>query len=303
MSPSDWVRRLREGPPLVLDGATGTELERRGQDTGLPLWSARALRDAPEVVERIHADYAEAGAELLTANTFRTQRRALAHGGEASRAAEWTALAVRLARRAAARAEPPCGVLGSQPTLEDCYRPEDVPPEPELAREHAEHARNLADAGADAILVETMNTVREAVIAVRAARATGLPVLASFVCWEGARLLSGEPLADAVAAVAAEGALAAGVNCLPPSNVPPCLPVLAEGPLPFGVHANLGAPNDETRFTRTEDLAPEAFAEEARTWLAAGARYVGGCCGTGPAHVRALARVVRAAERARTACP
>ena len=73
--------RLQGHGVLLLDGATGTELERRGVRTALPLWSAPALLEHPEIVEQIHADYAAAGAELITANTFRTQRRTLARGG------------------------------------------------------------------------------------------------------------------------------------------------------------------------------------------------------------------------------
>jgi S-methylmethionine-dependent homocysteine/selenocysteine methylase len=276
-------RRLQAPEPLLLDGATGTELERRGGQTSLPLWSARALIDAPALVERIHRDYAEAGAQALTANTFRTQRRTLAHGGLGERAAELTALAVALARRAAGGAL----VLGSDPPLEDCYRPDRVPDEAALAREHAEHCANLAAAGVDAILCETHNCVREACAAARAASATGLPLLVSFVCWRGATLLSGERLGEAIAAVRRFGPAALLVNCLPPSNVAPCLEVLAGAGLAFGVYANLGAPDPATGFRRSEDVSPQGYAELAAAWVAAGARLVGGCCGTTPAHIAA----------------
>lgn len=281
--------RIAGGPPLLLDGATGTELERRGVPTPLPLWSAPALLGRPEVVEAVHADYVAAGVEVLTANTFRTQRRALAAGGLEDRAAEITRRAVEIARAAARAATgPPPFVFGSAPPLEDCYRPELVPDEAALVREHAEHARNLALAGVDAVLVETMNTIREAVVATRAVTRTRVPALTSFVCWEGAALLSGEPLSDAAAAARDAGAVALLVNCLPPSNVAPCLAALAGAGLPFGVYANLGAPDDETGFARSESCTPEVFAGHASSWVAAGAHVVGGCCGTTPAHLRAV---------------
>ena len=117
-------------------------------------------------------------------------------------------------------------MVGSAPPLEDCYEPERVPAATALAAEHAEHARHLAAAGVDAILIETMNTIREAVAAARAARARRLPFLVSFVCWRGATLLGGEPLDAALAAAAAEGAEAVLVNCLPVSNAAACLPAL-----------------------------------------------------------------------------
>jgi S-methylmethionine-dependent homocysteine/selenocysteine methylase len=282
--------RLRASTPLILDGATGTELERRGIATRLPLWSAAALDSDPELVHQIHADYVACGVDVVTANTFRTQRRTLAHAGIADRAEELTLRAVALARRAAGDR---VWVFGSSPTLEDCYHPERVPDAAPLAREHAEHARHLARAGVDAILVETMNTQREAAAALRAAREVDVPALASFVCWDGARLLSGEPLADAVRVAADGAACAVLVNCLPPSNAAACLDVLAAQALPFGIYPNLGVPEDELGFRRSEELSPDHFGELAAGWAARGARVLGGCCGTTPAHLAALVACVR----------
>jgi homocysteine S-methyltransferase len=284
-APARLRARLLRGPPLLLDGAMGTELERRGVRSALPLWSAWALLEAPERVAEVHREYVEAGVDLLTANTFRTQRRTLARAGLGHRAAELTRLAVGLARNAGT-----CFVLGSAAPLEDCFRPDLVPADAELGREHAEHAENLVAAGADAILVETMNTLREALAAGRAARATGLPWLLCFAARGDATLLSGEPLGDALRAAAALEPDAVGVNCLPPSAVPACLPALRGCSLPFAISPNLGAPLDAEGLTRSEDCSPAEFAARALTWRAAGARVVGGCCGTRPAHLRAVAR-------------
>ncbi len=270
----------------VLDGATGTELERRGIACTLPLWSAHALLEAPATVRAVHRDYARAGATALTANTFRTQAHVLARAGLASRAVELSALALRLAREGAQEAgAPEALVLGSAAPLEDCYAPERVPDDATLAREHAAHARNLVAGGADAILIETMNCAREAEAALRAAREAGAAALVSFVCGEGARLLSGEPLAEAIARVAPLAPVAVGVNCAPWRELAACLPVLRAAALPFFAYANLGAP----AANGAHALAPADFAREAERWRAAGAAGVGGCCGTGPAHVEALA--------------
>lgn len=288
----ELLDRLRTGPPLLLDGATGTELERRGVATPLPLWSAPALFETPEILAEIHADYADAGVEVLTANTFRTQRRTLARGGWGDRAEAATLRAVEIARRAATRSAGTPFVVGSAPPLEDCYRPDLVPDDAALAREHAEHAANLARAGVDAVLVETMNTIREARAALRAVHEAGSIAWVGFVCWDGATLLSGESLARAAEIVADEGASAVLVNCLPPANVAACLRVLAESALPFGVYANLGAPDDESGFARSDDCTPRAFAAHVLDWCAAGARIVGGCCGTTPAHLRASAEQI-----------
>lgn len=292
------------GGPLVLDGATGTELERAGLATGLPLWSTRALLEAPECVLQIHAAYLQAGAEIVTANTFRTQRRALARGGLVEGDARLTRLAVELARLARSEAvaatapgssrSRPRWIAGSLPPLEDCYRPDLVPPEHELAREHERQADLLCEAGADLILVETMNSRREARIAARAAAGTGLPFAVSFVAWDGDRLLSGEPLAEAAAEAAGLGALAVGVNCLPIGNLGACHRALVGLRAPLLVSPNLGQPEPRSGFARDDSGDPLGFPDAFEGWLGPRAVIAGGCCGTTPAHIAALvARIDR----------
>ncbi len=102
----DFLTRLKNPEPILLDGATGTELTRRGVDTGLPLWSANALltEEGTRALQQIHADYLAAGAEVITANTFRTHVRRLAPSGNGGRALELTRRAVEIARAAIAEA-------------------------------------------------------------------------------------------------------------------------------------------------------------------------------------------------------
>jgi S-methylmethionine-dependent homocysteine/selenocysteine methylase len=298
-------RLAGRGGPLVLDGATGTELERAGLATGLPLWSTHALLEAPECLLQIHAAQLEAGAELITANTFRTQRRTLARAGLHESDARLTRLAVELARLASidhrtdhridrrCDALRPSWVAGSLPPLEDCYRPDLVPSESELAVEHGRQADLLGEAGVDLILVETMNSVREARAASRAASRTGLPFAVSFVAWDGARLLSGEPLAEAAAEVRDLGAAAVGVNCLPIANLDACRRALADLGTVLLVSPNLGQPEPRTGFARDGSTDPQAFANAFGDWLARPSVIVGGCCGTTPAHIAALSAQVR----------
>jgi homocysteine S-methyltransferase len=287
-----FADRLAEARPILLDGATGTELERRGARCELPLWSAHALVDAPALVARIHRDYVEAGAEVITADTFRTQARTLARAGLGAHAAELTARAVELAREAIGAAG---WVAGSMPTLEDCWRPDLTPDDAALATEHAAHAAHLAAAGADLLLVETQNTIREAVAAAGAAQATGLPLWLSFACDDRGRLLSGEPLDRALAATERFEPALIGVNCLPPAHVTAALAPLRATGRPFAIYANLGAPLDGGG--RAHEATPDAFAAHAGAWIDAGARAVGGCCGTTPAHVRAITAALDALDR------
>src|SRR5512139_2644302 len=132
----NFFTRLTTGFALLLDGAAGTELQRRGVDTTLPLWSARALIEAPEVLRAIHKDYLAAGADIITTNTFRTHRRTLTRAGVGERARELTSLAVQIARDAAGRVDRQIFVAGSMAPLEDCYSPQLVPAADELQVEH-----------------------------------------------------------------------------------------------------------------------------------------------------------------------
>lgn len=309
------LRRLAGPKVLVLDGAMGTELKRRGIPTPLPAWSSHALRIDPEAVLAIHLDHVRAGADLITANTFRTTRRALAKAGAGNDAAHLTSLAVRLARKAASDTPPPrcqvldavsgipasgfsrpVHVLGSLAPLEDCYSPDLVPDAGTLAREHAEHAARLAEAGVDAILVETMNTRREAVAAVRAARATGLPVLASFVASSRGQLFDGEPLASLVPALLDAGIVALLVNCTPVATTGRVVPELRRlaGSTPIGAYANIGFPHPDEGWEFAEGTPPAAYARHAAAWIQEGARIVGGCCGTTPEHIAAVRALVDA---------
>jgi len=280
---------------MLLDGATGTELERAGIESGLPLWSAHALLEAPQVVCEIHRRYVEAGAEVLTANTFRTQRRTLARAGLGARDAELTRLAVALAREAVDQAGQRAAcvyVAGSLPPLEDCYRPDLVPDTASLEREHSRQAGLLADAGVDLILIETMNTLREALAAVGAARAAGLPSAVGFVSWERDRILSGESLREAGSRVLEAGAQVVGVNCVPPSSLPDALDSLDELGAPLLLSPNLGEPDEAGGFVSSDSSGPEALGRAVAPWLAGSSpavALVGGCCGTTPAHIAALA--------------
>jgi len=296
----EFLERLALPRPILLDGPTGTELDRRGVDTSLPLWSARALIDAPDAVRRIHRDYREAGAEVLTANTFRTHARSLRPAGLDHEAASLTLEAVEIAREVAGEvaATTDVWVAGSQAPLEDCYEPSRAPDDHALRVEHEAMAEALARSGVDLILVETHNTIREARAATRAATATGLPVVTSFVCDAGGRLLSGESLTEAVQAVLPFDPCVLGANCSPVPSIASMLDELrrAAPDVPLGAWGNAGRPDPVKGWVATEAEDREAYADHAERWIERGARLVGSCCGTTPEHVAALRRRIDAAE-------
>ena len=290
------------GELLLLDGATGTELNRRGVDTGLPMWSANALTtDAGlNVLRQVHLDYLNAGADILTANTFRTHRRALAGKGHAAR--ELTRRAVATAQEAVAEFGQPAQVAGSVAPLEDCYRPDRVPPDDECRAEHSERIHHLVEAGVDLLLIETMNSIREAVIAAKLATITGRPTWVSFVCDREGRILSGESVAVAAGVLLPLGVKALGVNCGPAHTLAKPLAELRAicGPdFPLIAYGNIGYADEAQGWINTDAVNPDSYLQYAQTWPA---QIVGGCCGTTPEHIRKL-RVGRNGPQSKSTTP
>ena len=288
----EWLARKR---PLLLDGALGTELESRGVESGLPLWSANALTENPGELLRLHREYCAAGADLLTADTFRTTGRTFRRAALTDRSAELTALAVALAREASGSSGNSrplvCGSIGP---LEDCYRPDLVPSDNELHAEHAEHASRLAAAGVDILMLETFGTVRESAIALEESLLTGLETTVSFLCRSDGRLYGGESLDDAVAAILPLGPAAILINCLPPAAAEPILTRLrALTSLPLGAYANVGRAGEESTGKLVRAVDAETYARFALRWAELGASIIGGCCGTNPADIRLINEKLR----------
>jgi S-methylmethionine-dependent homocysteine/selenocysteine methylase len=269
--------------PILLDGPVGTELTRRGVDTPLPLWTAAAIEDAPDVLASIHRDYAAAGARVHTANTFRTGPYTFRHDRDPDRWRRLTDRAVAIARSAVDDR-----VAGSMAPLEDCYRP-DLSPEPDLAREaHERMARGLLEAGVDLLLCETFPHPEEALIAVEAALGTSLPVWLSLTVGPTGDLIDDEMVEETLRRAVELGVEAVLVNCARPQRIAELLPRLAGLGVPFGAYGNVGEPDDRIGWRSDGSSAPEPYADEVVRWIAAGATLVGGCCGTTPAHIAAL---------------
>jgi S-methylmethionine-dependent homocysteine/selenocysteine methylase len=298
--PGGFHQRLREGPPLLLDAAMGSDLDRRGLATTLPFWSALGVLERPDLVRQIHLDNLLAGADIITTDTFRTTARTLRQAGlDPAQAPALDALAVRLAKEAQfAAGRPDALIAGSIAPLDDCYLPVFETPAELAFEEHEAQARNLAAAGVDLLMVETMPTSAEAAIALCAALETGLPATVGFVCappdtGEPVRLLSGETLAAAVEVVASLGPAAVLVNCAPPPVISAALRELRTLPvLPVGGYANVGRIDEEVGWAPDAQMTGERYAEQADAWLPLGARIVGGCCGTQPEHTAALRRLI-----------
>jgi len=277
---------------LLLDGAMGTELFRRGVSTRLPIWSAQALIESPQLVRDIHVDYIRSGAEIITTNTFRTTSRALGKKGLSERAKELTFLAVRLAKQARNEsADKSVWIAGSVAPLEDCYEPHLIPDSETAYVEHSEFIAWLVQAGVDLILIETMNTIQEAIAAARAAEMHRLPIFISWTCAADGRILNGESIDQGVLSVEPYNPAAFLVNCTPSKDVPSALRRMHNvSRLPIGAYANVGKAEPIFGWEFTHELDPSAYVREAESWIHEGAKIVGGCCGTTPEHIVELKR-------------
>ncbi len=278
---------------VIMDGATGTALENMGISTKLPLWSAEALLTNPDKVLQVHKDYISAGAQIITTNTFRTNSRTFVTADIKDQSKELTTLAVKLAKQAQRETNTEGSVLiaGSIAPLEDCYSPELVPSDAELQIEHSENVKNLINEGVDILLIETMNNIKEAKCILNIAQQYDYPIFLSFVATEEGRLLSGESFEKVVQLSHEFDISSLMINCTPAPNVAKTLSYLYKNvSVPLGVYANIGYVDHEKGWESNYALSPEEYLTYAREWGKAGARIVGGCCGTNKSYIEVLAK-------------
>ena len=284
--------------PILGDGATGTQLQRVGLAPGAcgELWNV----EQPEQVRQVHRDYLAAGADLLTTNTFGGTLFVLAGHGAGARVHELNLAGARLAREIAGDR---AWVLGDIGPFGGMFEPlGDALPD-EVAIAFRQQAAALLKGGADLILVETMSDPAEAALAVQAAKVAGAEYVIATYSFQksaaGFHTMMGTPVATAVTAVLAAGADAVGANCGTELSLDDYVKLTAElvaaaAGRPVIVQPNAGSP----RLVDGQiiyDASAAEFEAAAPRLLAAGARLLGGCCGSTPAHIAALADVLTAA--------
>jgi 5-methyltetrahydrofolate--homocysteine methyltransferase len=264
------------GPATLLDGAMGTALLDRGLPGGLvpEAW----LLERPWEIAGVHAGHVAAGAEAVLTCTFNLARLDLAAPGLGPE---------DVARRAFALAR-----ASGAPTVAACVGATGLtlggagPADGELRERYEGAFRALVRAGATLAWTESHLSLREARAAVAAGRRTGMDVVATVHAapsGDGPALLDGTPCLEALVALARDGAVAVGVNCVDPDRALVAMVARAAVAvsLPLVVKANAGLPGSR--------IGPEPFAAWTTAAVRAGARLAGGCCGSGPAHLRALA--------------
>lgn len=283
---SDLLKKLLENPPVITDGAWGTQLQERGLPIGAcpDEWNL----SHPEAVESVARDYVAAGSQVILTNTFGANRIALEKYGLADQVAPINQAGVQISRRAAnGRAKVfasigPTGVLlmMGEKTADD------------LEQAFAEQAEALAQAGADAAVIETMSDPNEAVLAVRAAKAAGLVTVACMSFDSGKnrdRTMMGTIPEKAAEVLAQAGADVIGANCGQgiEGYVAIARRLKAATDRPIWIKANAGMP-EIVDGKATYVMRADEFAAYVPELVELGVAFIGGCCGTSPAFIAAL---------------
>ena len=275
--------------PLLMDGATGTELQKRGMPAGV--CTERWALEHPEALLELQRAYVEAGAQVLVTPTLGANRGALEKFGLADRVEEYNARLTGLTRQAAAGRALVAGDLG--PTLH-AIPPYGETPFEVLVGFYAEQAAALERAGVDLFLVESVMAMAEARAAVLGIRESGSrrPILVTCYCDEEGRTPSGTDVLACAIVMQGMGVTAFGLNCVDPAVAEEQLARLhLYTDLPLIAEPSAGLPDLASGKPDYPDNA-DAFARRTPQWAAAGVRIFGGCCGTAPAHIAALGRAM-----------
>ncbi|MHA7113379.1 homocysteine S-methyltransferase family protein [Pseudomonas promysalinigenes] len=291
---------MKQRALVVLDGGMGRELQRSGAPFRQPEWSALALSEAPEAVVGVHAAFIAAGAQVITSNSYAVVPFHIGEERFAQEGLKLATVAGQLARRAANASAQPVQVAGSLPPLFGSYRPDLFQPQ-RVAEVLKPLLEGLAP-NVDLWLAETQSSIAEVRAIHSHLPADGKPFWVSFTLQDEdvdrvPRLRSGEPVADAVEAVAELGVAALLFNCSQPEVIGAALDVARsiiearQADIAIGAYANAFPPQskqatandglDELR----EDLDPPGYLAWARDWRGRGASLIGGCCGIGPEHI------------------
>ncbi len=301
--------RIADEQRLILDGAMGTELERRGIPLPSPLWSIAALITHPEVVYQIHCEYLKAGANLHTTCTFHafeatfqkpeSQKLLQELGAKDFTYRDAVRTAVQILRKAIQDTAPaqPVFILGGVGTIEDCLRPDAAPAMEICAEEHKKTIEAFRDEQVDGILFETIGTFSEFWGALYRVNQYLIPFILSVVLKDSEHLLSGEPLEKAYRALIGFPALAFSINCTPPEVIAEAfqkLCALSPPLLNLAAYPNCGFYLDKRSPC---DIPPQTFADilfmlfkPRRLPCEEKLRIIGGCCGTTPDHIAELAK-------------
>ncbi|MCF7808245.1 MAG: homocysteine S-methyltransferase family protein [Candidatus Marinimicrobia bacterium] len=278
---------------IILDSAMGTRLEEMGHKLTEPLWSATVLQSNPEDIVKIHRENIEAGAQVITTNTFRTTPYALHKAGLSgvdahTRARALTLLAIRLAWKTVKESGKDVKIAASIAPLADSWRPEEFPGNIISRPWHDAQLDNLAHHSTDMLLLETMNSAREAKGLTELALRYEKPVWVSFALNKEGEIYNGDDLVKTAVFLEKRGVSAIGVNCSDLKSSQVALTNLKEAvSIPLLVY-----PNVEHTVKGKKNpgrVSPEDFVSWANEVKELGVEFIGACCGSDYTHIKALA--------------
>ncbi len=284
----------------IMDGAMGSELISRGIALPNNIWSANANITNPDIIQNIHKEYVDVGAEYITTNTFRTTPRAyrktgISDGNSIRLAKDSLLKAVAIAQEAA---DGSAKIIGSIAPLEDCYTPDLFPGSDVAVSEFSRLGRWLTCSGVDILLLETMNSIEETEAALVGIQGLGLPIWVSFVLRDRNHLLSGDSLIDAQNLVLRYPVNTILLNCNPLSRtVKAAENLVANWPHKWGAYPNLGIgePSSDGHILRYEKM--DSFLSAMEKMIELSPSILGACCGSSPKHIARLPELRKQFDR------
>lgn len=304
------TEQLNRGP-VVSDGAMATELEKRGVATNSALWSATAMLDHPDAIQTVHQSYLDAGAKIMTTNTYQANVPAFEQAGiAAAQARQLIQQAVTIAHTVRDASHVTDAVIAGSIGPYGAYLADGseytgaYQLTPSAYQDfHRERLALIMAAGVDVLALETMPRLDEvqALVQLITTTWTQQPYWVSFSIKDPQTLCDGTSLAVAAKWVAAQpNVVAVGVNCTTLENIAPALTTLkAAVAVPLIVYPNSGDQYDPVTKTWQETHLSHQFASFVPQWLAAGARIIGGCCRTTPKDIATVARALSVSDSAK----
>ena len=288
------IERLQNGDRILIDGATGTEIERRGVPMVSNAWNGGGALTNPDIVREVHEDYIRCGAQILISNTFSTSRHVLEDAGLEEHFELLNRRGVELACEARENMKTPHVLVAGGIT--DWSFTGKIPTHRQLRANMEEQAVIMANAGADLIMLEMMSDIERMLIVLDAAQKSGLPVWVGFSCQLDKlgepHLLDGPTLFDGVKAIEEKEVPVVSIMHTEVEYVDACINVLkANWGGPIGVYAHSGQ-FVEPNWIFNDVISPEDYASAAESWLEQGVQVVGGCCGIGLEHIQLLKDIV-----------
>ncbi len=291
INPFSLARRINR--PLILDGAMGSMLQKKGLKSQGSMWMSMANLEDPEQVFQIHKEYILAGADIITTNTFRTNPEAVKGFNKRINKNKLVKIAVNLAIQAANGL--PVFIAGSNAPAEDCYQLRRNLTLTKLEANHHKHIELLIDSGCHFVLNETQSHFDEVKIICKYCSKNSIPYVISLFVDESLNLLSGESLKTAIEFIRDYNPLAIGVNCIKPDTF---MRLYTKNKFDFnwGVYLNAGKGSfaDEIIVTGT---SPDEYSNLFKNILLKSPSFVGGCCGTTPNHIKSLKRLLDGKNR------